>query len=119
MKEIWYPNLLKFGEKYKVLAVVANKTDLYENEDLEDEKQAKAFANEIKGIWMSISSKSGDGIDKLFDTMVDKYLNSEFNAKVAETRGGQTGIKLQKSDNNKKPKKNFVKRQNFMVLIIK
>ena len=105
LKEIWYPNLLKYGEKYTVLAVVANKSDLYETDDLADEKQAKEFANEIKGIWMSTSAKSGDGIDKLFDTMVDKYLNPEFNAKVSQTRGGQTGVKLHMDDSNKKPKK--------------
>ena len=105
LKEIWYPNLLKFGEKYTVLAVVANKSDLYETDDLANEKQAKEFANEIKGIWMSTSAKTGDGIDKLFDTMVDKYLNPEFNAKVSQTRGGQTGVKLHMDDSNKKPKK--------------
>ena len=105
LKEIWYPNLLKYGEKYTVLAVVANKSDLYETDDLANEKQAKEFANEIKGIWMSTSAKTGDGIDKLFDTMVDKYLNPEFNAKVYQTRGGQTGVKLHMDDSNKKPKK--------------
>ena len=105
LKEIWYPNLLKYGEKYTVLAVVANKSDLYETDDLANEKQAKEFANEIKGIWMSTSAKTGDGIDKLFDTMVDKYLNPEFNAKVSQTRGGQTGVKLHMDDSNKKPKK--------------
>jgi small GTP-binding protein len=105
LKEKWYPNFLKFGEKYTVLAVVANKSDLYESDELADEKQAKDFANEIKGIWMSTSAKSGDGIDKLFDTMVDEYLNPEFNAKVSKARGGQAGIKLQKNDINKKTKK--------------
>ena len=105
LKEKWYPNFLKFGEKYTVLAVVANKSDLYESDDLANEKQAKDFANEIKGIWMSTSAKSGDGIDKLFDTMVDEYLNPEFNAKVSKARGGQAGMKLQKNDINKKTKK--------------
>jgi GTPase SAR1 family protein len=107
LKEIWYPNLRKFGEKYTVLAVVANKSDLYEKDKLADEKQAKEFANEIKGIWMSTSAKSGDGIDKLFDTMVDRYLNPDFNAKVCQERSGQTGVKLQKNDSNKKQKKKF------------
>lgn len=106
LKSIWYPNLKKFGEKYTVLAVVANKSDLYENDDLANESQAKEFANEINGIWMSTSAKSGDGIDKLFSTLVDKYLTPEFNGKVKEMRGEQTGVKLQKS-NNKKQKKKF------------
>ena len=107
LKETWYPNLLKFGEKYTVLAVVANKSDLYESPELADEKQAREFANEIKGIWMSTSAKTGDGIDKLFDTMVDRYLNPEFNAKVSQEREGKTGVKLKKDDSNKKPKKKF------------
>ena len=107
LKSVWYPNLLKFGEKYTVLAVVANKSDLYENDDLANEQQAKDFAAEIKGIWMSTSAKSGDGIDKLFNTLVDKYLMPEFNMKVAENRGGDR-MKLQKdtkNDNNRKKKK--------------
>ena len=56
---------------------------------------------------MSTSAKSGDGIDKLFNTLVDKYLMPEFNMKVAESRGGDR-MKLQKdtkNDNNKKKKK--------------
>ena len=107
LKTIWYPNLLKFGEKYTVLAVVANKSDLYENDELANEQQAKDFAAEIKGIWMSTSAKSGDGIDKLFNTLVDKYLMPEFNMKVAESRGGDR-VKLQKdtkNNNNRKKKK--------------
>ena len=84
LKEIWYPNLLRYGEQYTVIGVVGNKCDLYENEKLADEEQAKAFAKEIKATFMLTSAKTGDGIEKLFDTLTDIYLGPEFLKKARE-----------------------------------
>ena len=84
LKEIWYPNLLKFGEQYTVIGVVGNKCDLYENEKLANEEQAKAFAKEINATFMLTSAKTGDGIEKLFDTLTDIYLGPEFLKKARE-----------------------------------
>ena len=50
LKNIWYPDLQKYGEQYTILAVVGNKCDLYEMDNLAKEEQAKAFADEIKKI---------------------------------------------------------------------
>ena len=86
LKDTWYPDLLKNGEKYKILAVVGNKCDLYENDQLASEEQAKAFANEINAIFMLTSAKTGDGIDKLFDTLADKYLSPNFKPKAEEMK---------------------------------
>ncbi len=86
LKDTWYPDLLKNGEKYKILAVVGNKCDLYENDQLASEEQAKAFANEINAIFMLTSAKTGDGIDKLFDTLADKYLSPNFQPKAEEMK---------------------------------
>ena len=83
LKTIWYPDLLKYGEDSKILAVVGNKCDLYEEESV-DEEQAKSFAKEINAIHMLTSAKTGDGIEKLFDTLTDKYLSPEFNPKIKE-----------------------------------
>ena len=33
---------------------------------------------------MLTSAKTGDGIEKLFDTLTDKYLSPEFNPKIKE-----------------------------------
>ena len=84
LKEIWYPELLKNGEKYTILAVVGNKSDLYENNDLANEDQAKAFAKEINATFFSTSAKNGDGVEKLFTTLAQQYLSPEFSAKAKE-----------------------------------
>ncbi len=65
LKSVWYPDLQKYGEKYAVLAVVGNKNDLYERDDVVSDEEAKAFAKEINATFMLTSAKSGDGIEKL------------------------------------------------------
>ena len=102
LKTVWYPDLQKYGEKYTVLAVVGNKSDLYEEENLADESQAKEFAKEINATFFLTSAKSGDGIEKLFNTLADQYLSPEFAPKAKEMmkkRGPSFSVK---SNNNKK-----------------
>ena len=108
LKEIWYPDIKKFGEKYTILAVVGNKSDLYENDNLADENQAKEFAQSINAIFMLTSAKTGDGIEKLFDTLVDKFLSSDFNSKYKEIKQIKGEIKVLKpNEGEKKKKKGF------------
>ena len=107
LKSRWYPDLQKYGEKYTVLAVVGNKCDLYESDNLANEEQAKAFAKEINATFMLTSAKSGDGIEKLFNTLVDIYLGPEFNPKAKEMirkRGPSFSVKSK--NGGKKKEKN-------------
>ena len=108
LETIWYPDIKKFGEKYTILAVVGNKSDLYENDNLADENQAKEFAQSINAIFMLTSAKTGDGIEKLFDTLVDKFLSSDFNSKYKEMKQIKGEIKVLKpNEGEKKKKKGF------------
>ena len=84
LKTIWYPDLLKYGEKYIILAVVGNNGELYESDYLVDENKAKVFADEIEATFHIVSAKNGDGIEKLFNTLIDRYLSPEFNSKLEE-----------------------------------
>ena len=107
LKSIWYPDLQKYGEKYSVLAVVGSKCDLYESDELANEEQAKAFAKEINALFMLTSAKSGDGINKLFDDLTDKFLSPEFNPKYKEMIGEKEGnVVLTKEKSNEEGKKN-------------
>jgi putative ribosome biogenesis GTPase RsgA len=45
-----------------VIAIAANKSDLYDQEQV-DEQKAKAFAKEIGAIFKSTSAKNASGID--------------------------------------------------------
>ena len=108
LQTIWYPDIKKFGEKYTILAVVGNKSDLYENDNLADENQAKEFAQSINATFMLTSAKTGDGIEKLFDTLVDKFLSSDFNSKYKEMKQIKGEIKVLKpNEGEKKKKKGF------------
>ena len=106
LKKIWYPDLQKYGEQYTILAVVGNKIDLYEKGHLADEAKAKAFAKEIKATFMLTSAKSGDGIEKLFETLTDIYLGPDFSKKAIEmiSRRG-TSFYVNSKKTNKKNKK--------------
>ena len=108
LETIWYPDIKKYGEKYTILAVVGNKSDLYENDNLADENQAKEFAQSINATFMLTSAKTGDGIEKLFDTLVDKFLSSDFNSKYKEMKQIKGDIKVLKpNEGEKKKKKGF------------
>ena len=108
LETIWYPDIKKYGEKYTILAVVGNKSDLYENDNLADENQAKEFAQSINATFMLTSAKTGDGIEKLFDTLVDKFLSSDFNSKYKEMKQIKGEIKVLKpNEGEKKKKKGF------------
>ena len=105
LKNIWYPDLQKHGEQYTVLGVVGNKCDLYESDNLANEEQAKNFAKEIKATFMLTSAKTGDGIEKLFDTLTDIYLGPDFNPKAKEMikkRGPSFSINKEKEEKKEK-----------------
>ena len=100
LKTIWYPDLLKYGEKYTILAVVGNKSDLFEGDNLADENYAKDFAKEIGATFHLVSAKSGEGINKLFDTVVDRFLSPEFDKKYEEMMKLKGNTHVLKEDNN-------------------
>ena len=112
LKTIWYPDLLKYGEKYTILAVVGNKSDLYEGDNLADENFAKEFAKEIGATFQLVSAKSGEGINKLFNTLVDRFLSPEFNPKYEEMmklKGNTPTIQIENKKEGKGGKKMLLK----------
>ena len=105
LKDVWYPSLKEFGEKYSVLGVVGNKCDLYENEEVK-EAEAREYSQQIGATYMLVSAKSGDNINLLFDTLIKQYLGPAFAEQLKEIKKekGETG-KLSKKDAKKKNKK--------------
>ena len=107
LETIWYPDLQKYGEKYTLLAVVGNKCDLYEGDKLADENAAKEFAQKIGATFIQTSAKTGEGINKLFDILIDRFLSPEFNPKYEEmmkTKGNTQVLKANDAGNGKKKK---------------
>ena len=107
LKNVWYDELSKAGEKHVVLAVVGNKCDMFLKEVV-DEDQARKWANEIGAIFGLVSAKTGDCISLLFESVVRKYFSPDYVAKInkeRKSRGPSKAITLSK-ETDKKEKKN-------------
>ena len=104
IKEIWYPDVKQNGEKYGVLAVVGNKSDLYEEEEV-SENEAKEFAKEIGAFFMLVSAKTGNNVNQLFEALLRQYLGKEFTKKVEEMKKNKGDTKQLKIDKTKGEKK--------------
>ena len=77
IKKIWYPAVKQNGEECTILAVVGNKSDLFDKEKVKEDK-AREYAKEINGYFFLTSAKEDVGIDNLFMSVVKKYLDPEF-----------------------------------------
>ena len=96
LKIVWYKDLLNYNEKYTILAVVGNKSDLYEIEKVSEE-EGRNYAKEINAIFMLVSAKNGDNINNLFNDIVNLYLEPTFQEKVDEMNNKDNGsVRLKK-----------------------
>ena len=86
VKEIWYPEIKNYGEKFKILSLVGNKIDKYEEEEEVTEEEASSFAKEIDAKFFLVSANTGDGINHMFRTLADNFFDKEFMSKVDESR---------------------------------
>ena len=106
LKNVWYKELMNTGEKHAVLAVVGNKTDLFENEEV-NEEEARNWAEEIGAIFGLVSAKTGDCINVLFENVVKKFLSPDFVVQINNEKiMKRESINLKKEDNNNRNKKN-------------
>ena len=104
LKNVWYDEIKKTGEKHSVLAVVGNKSDLYLKEQV-NEDEARKWADDIEAIYALVSAKEGDCINLLFDNVVKKYLSPDFVAQMdleKKNRGKVNNIEKKYLDTKKK-----------------
>ena len=112
LKNVWFDELKKSGEKHTVLAVVGNKNDRYSEEEV-DEDDARKYADEIGAIYGLVSAKTGDCINELFENVVKKYLDPDFVTQInieRKSQGKEDSIQLSKKKNNINNKKKKKKR---------
>jgi len=120
MKDYWYEQIKINCEKNSILAVVANKNDLYGDQQVSDEIGQK-FADDIGAIFQSTSALSNNGINQLFDHIgrriidpdydykdLDKKARANYNLKKKKEKENNSGdnknVKLDASNNNNKKK---------------
>ena len=76
VKNYWIPQIRRHcGEKI-IVAIAANKSDLFEEQEVSDE-EGKQLAEATKGIFMQTSCKTGSGIKELFLALAKKYEKGE------------------------------------------
>ena len=120
LKSYWHGVVKANGDSDAIIAIVANKNDLYDNAQVKNE-EGEEFARSIGAIFQSTSAKSDSGITSLFDNVGQKYFNPNFDVgdqnkqaqeeyKKKKTEEMQKkkqpkGVKLTVEDSNKKQKK--------------
>ena len=112
IKNYWYKETLEnITNNDVILALIGNKNDLYENEQVSDE-EGKKFAKQINAIFKTTSALSNIGINWLFENLGKKVLNPNYDYTVDDNKNDldfnikkenvkNDKIKLNSVDNNK------------------
>ena len=70
-KNYWYKKIQELDDKDIIIAIVANKYDLYEKKQVPNE-EGEAYAKSIKAIFGFTSAKNNTGIKTLFENIAMK-----------------------------------------------
>ena len=74
LKNYWYIEVRDNSPKDVIIAIAANKSDLYEFEEVSND-DLKSFAESINAIYKETSALNGTGINELFDNIGYKLLS--------------------------------------------
>ena len=77
IKSYWYEMVKSNADPEVMYAVVANKSDLYDIAAIKNE-EGEQFAKSIGALFQSTSAKSDTGITNLFDNIVQKFFDPDF-----------------------------------------
>ena len=94
IKDFWYKETKECADYDPILALVANKIDLYQDEQVSND-EGKKYADEINAIFQNTSALSNSGIDKLFENLGKKFIDPSYDYK-------NPAIEENVSDDNKK-----------------
>ncbi len=104
MKNYWLGQLKEFGTKNIILGVAGNKCDMYEKEVV-NENEARKFAEEIGAFFNVTSAKNNTGINDLFMTAANKFVDPDYkSAEGKESTEGHGGVKLNNKEVKEKKK---------------
>ena len=104
----WYEQIKLNVDNDVIIAVVANKSDLYGNQAVQNE-DAQNFAEKISAIFQSTSAKSDQGISTLFDNIGQKYFNPNYDCGAADKKAQEEYQKKKAAEQQKKKEQKGVK----------
>ena len=124
MANYWYEQIKQFGSKDAILAIAANKSDLYEKMEVTYEEGQK-FADEIGAFFTATSAQNDSGVNTLFENIARKIIDPDFDyakeqkdkkkkfeemkkkkKKEEQEENANKGVKLTTGKLNEKKKKN-------------
>ena len=80
IKDYWYKETKEHTDIEPILALAANKIDLYKDEQITN-SDGKEYADEINAIFQNTSALSNTGIDNLFENLGRKFIDPDFDYK--------------------------------------
>ena len=104
LKNYWYQETKSKSSGNAILAVVANKIDLYNEQKVSNNIGSK-FAEEIHAIFQTTSALSDTGISTLFENIGKTYLVPGFDYKTTDKKAQEEYLKRRQEEENKKEKK--------------
>ena len=82
LKNYWVGQVFEGSEKNIMLVIVANKSDLIDKEQV-DEEEARNYAKEVKADFFVISAKENNSVNELFKSIAKKYSGAD-NVEIIE-----------------------------------
>ena len=76
IQNYWVEQVLESSPKDIILCIIANKSDLYEQEKV-DEGEARQYAKEINAMFAVTSAKNNAGVNDLFLEIAKKYSGAD------------------------------------------
>ena len=110
--DFWY-NLVKevLGEDGYIIALVGNKADLYNQQEVSDEEIEKK-ANELNAKFTIVSAKEYDGFKKFFDDLLKDYIY-KYNPKECKECHTSTTQKIKDQKERAKKKRETYRKMCF------
>ena len=109
LKNYWWGQIKENCNNNIIIALAANKCDLYEQRQVSDE-EGEEFAENLGALFASTSAKNDSGITKLFEDIASRILDPDFNFRANEQKknnhkGNENGrIKIDAKVTKKKKK---------------
>ncbi len=114
LKNFWYKETINNADNDPIFAVVANKIDLYQEQQVNN-NDGKAFSDEIKAIFQTTSALSNSGITNLFEHIGKKIIMPNYDYQANDKQAQENYLKKKNGENNpnnKKKEEKGVKLQN-------
>ena len=96
IQNYWFGQVKDSAPENIIIAIVANKLDLYENEQV-DETIARKYAQDNNALFASTSAKNTSGIEDLFLEIAKKYSGTDSAYVIQEKEENKEYKKIKKS----------------------